>query len=292
MKIALYGRPFTEGFESNISTLFSKLKENKIEVIIYRPFYDFLVQQTSFRPHADGFFEKHEDILNNADYMFSIGGDGTFLSTITIVRDCGLPIIGINTGRLGFLANVSPDQIESSLSALMHGNFSIEQRTLAQLSLSRGSFPGFCCALNEISIQKKSSSMITIHTYLNDAYLNSYWADGLIVSTPTGSTAYSMSVGGPIITPECNDFIISPIASHNLTIRPVIIPDVNVISLKVDSGEESYLLSVDARTEIFETNVELTIKRADFTIKTIRMEGDTFYGNLRGKLMWGVDKRN
>lgn len=292
MKIALYGRPFSKGFEGNIATLFSKLAENKIDVIIYRPFYNFLVHQTTFKPFANGFFEKHEDILDNADYMFSIGGDGTFLESVNIIRSCGIPIIGINTGRLGFLANISPDQIESSLSAILSGNYSIEQRTLAQLSLSEGSLPDFCCALNEISIHKKSSSMITIHTYLNDSYMNSYWADGLIISTPTGSTAYSMSVGGPIVTPDCSNFIISPIASHNLTIRPVIVPDHNIIRLKVDSREDSFLLSVDARTEIVNTNVEMIIKRTDFTIKTIRIENNTFYSTLRSKLMWGVDKRN
>jgi len=224
--------------------------------------------------------------------MLSIGGDGTFLETVTIVQKHGIPIAGINAGRLGFLSNIPATEIESSLDAILQDQYSIEHRSLISLRLSVGKMNGFCCALNDVSLQKKYSSMITIHAYLNDVLLNSYWADGLIISTPTGSTAYSMSVGGPIVTPDSNNFIISPLAPHNLAVRPVIVPDNNTIRLKVNSSESCYILSLDSRTEIFDTDVEVLIQRADFTIKTIRIKGYTFYDTMRNKLMWGVDKRN
>lgn len=292
MKIALFGRPFRKGFEDNISSLFKWLENQRAEVIIFESFYNFLSAELDLKPKIHGTYITNEDIIGNADFMLSIGGDGTFLESVTIVQDYGIPIIGINTGRLGFLANISPERIESSLDAIAKGDFEVERRTLASLSLSQGKLKGFSCALNEVSIQKKYSTMITIHAYLNGVLLNSYWADGLVISTPTGSTAYSLSLGGPIVTPDSGNFIISPMAPHTLTIRPVIVPDHNVIKLRVDSSDSSFILTLDSRSEIFGTDLEISIKRADFTIKTIRIEGNTFYDNLRNKLLWGQDKRN
>jgi NAD+ kinase len=292
MKIALFGRPFREGFEENISSLFQWLESQRAEVIIYEPFHEFLTEKAGLKTNVQGTFCTHEDIIGNAEFMFSIGGDGTFLQSVAIVRDYGIPIIGINTGRLGFLANISPENIEKSLDAIFNGEYIVEHRTLASLSLSEGELSGFSCALNEVSVQKKYSTMITIHVYLNDILLNSYWADGLVISTPTGSTAYSLSLGGPIVTPDSGNFIISPMAPHNLTIRPVVVPDNNVIKLVVDSSDSSFILTLDSRSEIFGTELEIRIRRADFTIKTIRIEGNTFYDNLRNKLLWGADKRN
>ncbi len=292
MKIAVFGRPFRKGFEETITTFFRLMDERKMEVIIYKPFYEFLGSECSFKPEVNGLFISHEDIIGNADYLFSFGGDGTFLETISIVRDYGIPVIGVNTGRLGFLANVSPDQIESSLNAILEEDIIIEQRSLIELNYVKGNFSGFNYALNEVSLQKKLSYMITIHTYLDDSFLNSFWADGLIVSTPTGSTAYSMSVGGPIISPDSNNFIISPMASHNLTNRPVIVPDNSRIRLKVDAGEPEVILTMDSRSMLHPTDVEILVKRADFTLKTVRLKNNTFYDTLRNKLMWGVDKRN
>ena len=292
MKVALFGRPFDKGFGKNVSTLFQWLEKQRVEMIIYEPFYRFLSEELSLKPAIQGTYNTHSDIIGNADFMFSLGGDGTFLQSVTIVQDYGIPIIGINTGRLGFLANISPENIESSLEAIFEGRYEVEHRTLASLSFSKSVLKGFCCALNEVSVQKKSSTMLTIHAYLNDVLLNSYWADGLVVSTPTGSTAYSLSLGGPIVTPDSGNFIISSMAPHNLTIRPVIVPDHNVIRLKVDSDDSSYILTLDSQSEIVGTDVEIYIRRADFTIKTIRIEGNTFYDNLRNKLLWGMDKRN
>jgi len=292
MTVAVYGRPFSKDFVQSISDLFRKLEKYHTDIIIYKPFLKFLSEECDINPVIQGTFEKHADITGNEDIMLSIGGDGTFLETVTIVQRHGIPIAGINAGRLGFLSNIPLTEIESSLDAIFKNEYSVENRSLISLRLSIGELGGFCCALNDVSLQKKYSSMITIHAYLDDVLLNSYWADGLIISTPTGSTAYSMSVGGPIVTPDSNNFIISPLAPHNLAVRPVIVPDNNTIRLKVNSRESCYILSLDSRTEIFDTDVEVLIKRADFTIKTVRIKGHTFYDTMRNKLMWGVDKRN
>lgn len=292
MKIAIYGRPFSSGFEKNIKALFVLLEKYGVEYYIHEPFYQFLLKKEKLSFQKAGAFKTHDDIIGNADIMFSIGGDGTFLEAVSIVQDYGIPIVGINTGRLGFLADISPEHIEDSLSAILNGQYKVEDRSLVELDLINLPWEGFTCALNEVSIQKRYSTMITIHTYLDDTYLNSYWADGLIVSTPTGSTAYSMSVGGPIVTPDSNNFIISPMAPHNLTIRPVIVPDHKLIRIEVESRDNSFLLTLDSRTEIIEGEVQLRLKRADFTIKTLRIKDATFYNTLRNKLMWGVDKRN
>jgi NAD+ kinase len=292
MKIALFGRPFSDDCKMNISAFFQILVDHKTELFIYGPFLDFLKQNTGVMPPIASTFESHEDIPNDVQFMFSIGGDGTFLKSVAIVQDYGIPIAGINTGRLGFLANITLENLTSSIEAIFQGHYSIEHRSLIKIALSEGALNGFSSALNEVSIQKRYTSMITIHTYLNDVLLNSYWADGLIISTPTGSTAYSLSVGGPIVTPDSNNFIISPLAPHNLTVRPVIVPDNKIIKLKVDSRDSSFILSIDSRSEIFDSNLEIIIRRADFTIKTIRIEGNTFYDNLRNKLMWGLDRRN
>lgn len=280
------------GFEENIRNLFSFLEKEGKQVYIYKPFMDFLESENILRTEPAGFFNSHEDIIGNADIMISIGGDGTFLEAVTFVQDYGIPMVGINIGRLGFLADIPSDQIESSLTAIFNENYTVEHRSLVSLELMDHELGGFSCALNEISVQKKDASMITIHTYLNDFYLNSYWADGLIISTPTGSTAYSMSVGGPILTPDSRNFIISPMSPHNLTIRPLIVPDNNNIRIEVESRDDLFLLTLDSRTEIIKKHVQLNLKIADFTVKTLRIKNATFYDTLRNKLMWGVDKRN
>jgi NAD+ kinase len=292
MKIALYGRPFSEDCKKNISELFQILTDSKTELFIFRPFLDFLRNQAGIKPVITGTFESHDDVPRDAQFMFSVGGDGTFLKTVSIIQDYGIPIAGINIGRLGFLANITVDNLRDSIQAILQGHYSTEHRSMIRLDLSDGSLKGFCCALNDVTIQKRYSSMITIHTYLNDVLLNSYWADGLIISTPTGSTAYSLSVGGPIATPDSCNFIISPLAPHNLTVRPVIVPDSKIIRLKTESRDSSFILSIDSRVEILDSNPEIIIRRADFDVKTIRIEGNSFYDNLRHKLMWGLDRRN
>jgi len=292
MKIAIYGRSFSKSFNEPIIRLFKVLNNYNVHITIFKPFFEFIINNIHFKPKVQSFFNDHKDICKEVDLIFSLGGDGTFLETISFVRDYSIPIVGINTGRLGFLSYISREDIADALDAIFNKKYSLEHRVLIKLVSSVDLFEGFNYALNEVTIQKKDSTMITIHAYLNNEYLNSYWADGLIISTPTGSTAYSLSVGGPIVIPNSSNFIISPIAPHNLTVRPIVVPDSNEIVLKVNSRNSKYLASLDYRSEILDTSVELTLKRADFTIKILKLENHSFYSTIRNKLMWGADKRN
>lgn len=294
MRVALFGRSFNESFTESLILMFEVFKKHNIEVLIYEPFYDFLIREINFKPQVQGYYHNYGDLDKKVDFLFSIGGDGTFLEAVTFVRESGIPIVGINSGRLGFMADIAQDEIPQALADIVAGRFSIEERSLLQLESSRnGLFEEFNYALNEFTVHKKdSASMITIHTYLNNEYLNSYWADGLIIATPTGSTAYSLSVGGPILVPNTQNFIISPISPHNLTVRPIVVPNHHEITLRVEGRSESYLASLDSRSITFESYVELKIKKADFQIKVLKLNTHNFYGTLRNKLMWGVDKRN
>ena len=292
MKIAIYGRPVSRGSEDTIQDLLRTLSGEGVEVVMYQPLRDFLAERKVLEVEPSGWFNAHDDIIGKADMMFSLGGDGTFLEAVSIVQDYGIPIIGINTGRLGFLADIPSDRVDDSLARIFRQEYTVENRSLVHLELIGEKLEGFCCALNEVSVQKLHSSMLTIHTYLNDDYLNSYWADGLIISTPTGSTAYSMSVGGPILPPGSGNFVVSAMSPHTLSIRPLVIPDDKRIRIEVESREGSYLMTLDSRSEVLDGRVKLLLKKADFTIKTVRLKGATFYNTLRNKLMWGVDKRN
>jgi NAD+ kinase len=225
--------------------------------------------------------------------MFSIGGDGTFLETSSLVRNKNIPIVGINTGRLGFLSDIPSDKISEAIDNFFDKNFTIEKRTLLKLDTDNKLFSDFNFALNDVCIHKKdATSLITIHVYINNEYLNSYWADGLIVSTPTGSTAYSMSLGGPIVVPNSENFIITPIASHNLTVRPIVINNNNELRIKVEGRSENFLVSLDSKSMLVDSTVELTIKKAPFSVNVLKFKNNSFFTTLRNKLMWGIDKRN
>lgn len=292
MKIAIYGSPVRENFLPSVESLFQILRSGESETLVYKPFYDHLSEAFSIKPEVRGFFSAREDMVGKVDVMISIGGDGTFLRAVSIIRDFGIPIVGINSGRLGFLANISREDMEESLIALMKGHYSIEQRSVIEVETDNGKIDEFPYALNEVSVQKKDSGMITIHTYQGEEYINSYWADGLIFSTPTGSTAYSLSVGGPIVALDCNNFIISPIAPHNLTVRPIVVPDNLPYKLKVESRNEQFWLTLDSRSFLMDHKTTVWVRRAEFNVKTVRIEENSFFKNLRNKLMWGVDRRN
>lgn len=294
MKIAIFGRSFTENFTESFKLMFDVFAKQKVEVLIYEPFYDFLIREINYKPLVKSYFHDSDDMDKDVDFFVSIGGDGTFLDAVTYVRDSGVPIVGINSGRLGFMADIAQDEIPQALEDIMAGEYDIEERNLLQVETSKnGLFEEFNYALNEFTVHKKdTASMITIHTYLNNEYLNSYWADGLIIATPTGSTAYSLSVGGPILIPNTQNFIISPISPHNLSVRPIVVPNYHEITLRVEGRSESYLASLDSRSCTFDSSIELKIKRSDFTIKVLKLKSHSFYGTLRNKLMWGVDKRN
>lgn len=292
MKIAIFGKTFSEEFKENLTLLFEKFREIQAEIIIYDKFFDFIDNNATIDLKAIKTFSKYSDIDNSIDLMISMGGDGTFLESITYIRSLGIPIIGINTGRLGFLANIARQEVVTAFEAILNNQYTLEQRSLIQLKSDQDLFGDFDCALNEITVQKESNTMISVQVYLNGELLNSYWTDGLIVSTPTGSTAYSLSAGGPIATPDCKNFIISPIASHNLTVRPVIVPSENVIKLRVEGRNKNFLITLDSRSIQVNREIEFTIKQADFFINMIKLEYNSFSTTLRNKLMWGVDKRN
>lgn len=292
MRVAIYGRNFDEGFREYIKKFFQILHESDVDIIIYDVFFDFLKKEVEFDFNSVKTFAKHHEIRNAVDLLISIGGDGTILDAITLIRDSNIPIVGINTGRLGFLASISKNEIEKALKDIIKGKYEIEERSLLRLETSSHLFKDFPYSLNEIAVQKVDSAMITVHVYIDDEFLNTYWADGLIVSTPTGSTAYSLSVGGPIIIPNSGNFIIAPISPHNLTVRPIVLPDTSRLKLKLEGRSLNYIASLDHRSIMINNTEEIEIYKADFKVKLIKLKNTSFYKTLRNKLMWGADKRN
>lgn len=291
MKIAIHGRSFTKETQPYIQALFDILKQRQIEFSFSASFYSFLLQ-SGVNPHTEKTYP-HPHGAPNADFIFSIGGDGTLLESVMQARSRQIPILGINTGRLGFLATVSPAMVQDSLEALFSGKFQIEDRTLVSLLSDTDLFEEYNFALNDFTITKTdTSSMVTIHAYLDGEFLNSYWADGLIVSTPTGSTGYSLSCGGPVVLPANNVFIITPISPHNLNVRPMIIPDGSQLSFRVESRSSNFLVSLDSRFRIVDETVTLTVKKELFKARLIKLNQDNFVETLRTKLHWGLDARN
>ncbi|WP_165020288.1 MULTISPECIES: NAD kinase [unclassified Dysgonomonas] len=287
MKIAIFGSRHQK--LEQIERIFNILLENRVEIYVQDRFYEYLSTGFGLQYDVAGIFNG-EDF--SADMAISIGGDGTFLRTASAIGKKDIPIFGINTGRLGFLADVTDEELDCALADILAGKYRIENRNQLQLSTNEKAFHGFNYALNEIAILKQdTASMITLHAYINDEYLTSYEADGLIIATPTGSTAYSLSVGGPIMTPTSSSFIIAPVAPHSLSARPLVVDNHCVITLEVESRSDSFLISLDGRSNVFSTGTKLHIKKADFTLKVVKRLGHTFYGTLRDKLMWGVDPR-
>jgi len=292
MRIAIFGRDIKPVFYESLKRLFEILLQHKVEVTIYRPFLAYMDRELAFNPSHVTDFSSHNE-LKNVDFFFSIGGDGAFLEAISLVRDSGIPMVGINSGRLGFLADVAQAELESALERFFAGQYYLQSRSLIKLENDFGLFADFPYALNEFTVHKQDTSqMITVHVEVGGDFLNSYWADGLIVSTPTGSTAYSLSVGGPIITPTAANFIIAPIAPHNLAIRPVVVPDSEEIKLMIEGRGERYLASLDSRSDAFGSDIVMSLKKADFSINVLQFDNQSFYSTLRNKLMWGIDKRN
>ena len=292
MHIALFGTPFSKQFAKYIQHLVSRLEAENISLIIYEEYLSFLKNKVIFEKPPE-IFNSHDTLKDNADFLFSIGGDGTLLGSATLVRDSNIPILGINTGRLGFISSISTDQIESAINDVINNNFQIKKRTLLSLETENNLFGNVNFALNEVAIVKKdTSSMIRIDAFLNDEFLNSYWADGLVIATPTGSTGYSLSCGGPIIIPGTENIIITPIAPHNLNVRPIVLSDEDVIKLKVADKDQLALISLDSRFRAFDSTISLIIKKADFKITLIEPQSHSFVSTIRSKLMWGIDKRN
>ena len=292
MRIAIFGKQFSDLFKDSCINLFKKLRNHQADIVVYKPFYDFLFQKFDIAAFDFKVFESKEELVD-IDLFLSIGGDGTILEAITLITDSNIPIVGINSGRLGFLADISQDDMNKAINHIFTGNYKTNEVELLQLKTKNNLFGELNFALNELAVQKRdSASMITIHTYLDGQFLNSYWADGLIVATSIGSTAYSLSVGGPIIHPKSQSHVITPIAPHNLTVRPMVVPNNLNITLKVEGRADTYLATLDSRSEIFKESLELNIQKAPFSVKLIDLPGINYYATLRNKLMWGADKRN
>ena len=289
MRFALFGNTYQAKKSLHAEQLFSLLERHRAELCICREFHDFLTRDVRLPlPRLELF----DDDRFQADMVISLGGDGTFLKAASRVGDKGIPILGINTGRLGFLADISPEEMEDTFDELYDHRYRIEERSVLQLRCNDPRLTREPYALNEIAVLKRdSSSMITIHTFLNGEYLTSYQADGLVIATPTGSTAYSLSVNGPIIAPSCANFVLSPVAPHSLNVRPLVIPDSCEITLRVESRNKYFLISLDGRSEIFPLGIELQISKAEHAIQVVKRYNHTFYQTLREKLMWGADVR-
>lgn len=293
MKIAVYGPLYNERSKSTIKILIEYLKNRSVDVFFEKDFYESVLKISnidieSFR--CDTF----KSLDNSFDLLISIGGDGTILRAITYVKDLNIPIVGINTGRLGFLATIPMNTVEKALDEIFEGNYRISKRSLLAITVGEGEAVfDLNFALNEITVSRKNTtSMISVETWLDDEYLTSYWADGLIVSTPTGSTGYSLSCGGPVIMPESDSFVLTPIAPHNLNARPLVISSNKIIKLKVSGREDEHLVSLDSRIKTLPNNTTMTIQKAPFNMHMVELKDERFIETLRKKLLWGADQRN
>ena len=289
MKFALFGNTYQAKKSAHVIRLLSILKQYNAVVYINREFYHFLVDEQNMDIQAAGVFDGNDF---EADLVLCLGGDGTFLKAASYVGNKNIPILGINTGRLGFLADVSPEEMEDTFKDIYNHNYKVEDRSVLQVISNGQSLKGYPCGLNEIAVLKRdSSSMITIHTSINGAYLTTYQADGLVIATPTGSTAYSLSIGGPVIVPHSNTIAITPVAPHSLNVRPIVINDDWEITLDVESRSHNFLIAIDGRSETCREGTRLTIRKADYNIKVVKRPNHVFFHTLRDKMMWGADGR-
>lgn len=293
MKVGIYGQFYHKNSGQYIQQLLDLLDARSVEVVIEKQFLEMVQKHESIKKDYS-YFSTFKELDTSYDLFFSIGGDGTILRSITYVRDLGIPIVGINTGRLGFLATIRKEELAASIAKIFNKEYTVSSRSLLEVTASNGyDFDGFQYALNEVAVSRKNTtSMITVHTQLNDEFLTSYWADGLIVSSPTGSTGYSLSCGGPIMMPQTSSFLLTPIAPHNLNMRPFVIPDHFKLSLTISGREEEHLVSLDSRTHTIPNETELTVTKASFNINMVILSEESFLKTLRKKMLWGEDQRN
>ncbi|MGI8601192.1 MAG: NAD kinase [Chitinophagaceae bacterium] len=292
MKVAIYSRVLETEQQTDIQVLFDELKREKVTPVVYNPFFQEIKNHISLPSNTET-FSSHADLTNEIDFLVSLGGDGTLLDTVTLVRNGNIPVVGINFGRLGFLASIGREELSQAVKALARRSYIIDKRTMIHLDASLSLFNDVPYALNEFAIHKRDvSPMIKINTYLNGELLNTYWADGLILATPTGSTGYSLSCSGPVVFPESGSFVITPIAPHNLNVRPIVVPDSTIISFEIESRSDDVILALDSRREIVNKNVQLAIRRENFMLNLVRLNENNFLQTLRNKLSWGLDKRN
>ena len=292
MKVAIYSRVIEEDYLKEVQNLFNELAKHKIEPVIVQSYFEQIISSVHLSNNISTFSDS-ADLDDSIDCIISLGGDGTLLDTVTLVRNKNIPVLGINFGRLGFLASIGKKEVATVVEALTSRNYVIDKRSLIHVDADMPLFGKTPYGLNEFAIHKTDTSpMIKIHTYLNGDFLNTYWADGLIVATPTGSTGYSLSCNGPVVFPDSSSFVITPVAPHNLNVRPIVVPDDNIVSFEVEGRTDHFICALDSRREIVEKKIQLAIKKESFTISLIRLNDSNFLQTLRNKLSWGLDTRN
>jgi len=292
MKVAIYSRGLDQEQETPLLILLAELAKHNIAILLYRSLLNQYHISKELLENVTP-FDGYEDLDETINCFITLGGDGTILDATTIVREKKIPLLGINFGRLGFLANITKDELEIAVDAIINLTFIQDKRSLIHLDASLPLFGNSPFALNEFAIHKRDiAPMIKIHTYLNGEFLNTFWADGLIVATPTGSTGYSMSCTGPLVFPDSKNFIITPVAPHNLNVRSIVVPDTSIISFEIESRVDQFICALDARREIVNKNIQLAVKREAFDANLIKLSENTFLNTLREKLTWGMDKRN
>jgi NAD+ kinase len=292
MKVAIYSRIIDAAQYEDVQQLFDELSRQNIDIVISHSFYETIRDSLKFSQQPSIFYDS-TNLDNSIDFLISLGGDGTLLDTVTLVKNKNIPILGMNFGRLGFLASMGHEEFRTAIQALLDRTYVIDQRSLIHLDANKVLFNNMPYGLNEFAIHKTDTSpMIKIHTYLNGEFLNTYWADGVIVATPTGSTGYSLSCGGPIVFPESASFVITPVAPHNLNVRSIVVPDNNIISFEVEGRTDNFICALDSRKEIVDKKIQLAVRREAFTISLVRLNENNFLQTLRSKLSWGLDTRN
>lgn len=291
MKIALHGKTINKETQPYVQEVIDELYRRGAELFISQHFLKEIRKHNVCLQKAETFQRK--DALHKLDFMFSLGGDGTLLDTLTYVGDSELPLVGINTGRLGFLATTPKEKIVAVIDALYNNYYSFDYRTLIRLDADQDLFEGMNYSLNEFAILKKdSSSMIVVHAYIDGEFLNSYWADGLIIATPTGSTGYSLSCGGPLVLPQSHNFIVTPVSPHNLYVRPMVVSDDSVLSFEIEGRSKHFLVALDSRSRTVDASIQMAVRKENFRAKLVKLTGYNFFDTLRQKLNWGLDNRN
>jgi NAD+ kinase len=292
MKVAIYSRVMEEDQRQDVQLFFDELKKQNLQPVIFHSFFE-QIKNAIELPSGTEVFQSSEEITNEIQAIISLGGDGTMLDTVTLVRGNNVPVMGINFGRLGFLASIGRSEVQAAIKGLVNHSFVVDKRTLIHLDSNLSLFGNTPYGLNEFAIHKQDiAPMIKIHTYLNGEFLNTYWADGLIVATPTGSTGYSLSCSGPIVFPESGSFVITPVAPHNLNVRPIVVPDDNIISFEIESRSDQFICALDSRREIVNKDIQLAVRKESFVLSLIRLSENNFLQTLRNKLTWGLDRRN
>ncbi len=292
MKAAIYSRFIEEDQVQDVQQFFDALGEQQIAPMVVQHFFEQLQGRINFPPNTTTFFSSDE-LKENTDVIISLGGDGTLLDTVILVRDKGIPVMGVNFGRLGFLASIGREEMKEAVNGIAERSYVLDKRTMIHVDASTPLFGNVPYGLNEFAIHKRDvDAMIKIHTYLNGEFLNSYWADGLLVATPTGSTGYSLSCNGPLVFPESGSFLITPVAPHNLNVRPIVVPDNNIISFQIESRSDDIICSLDSRREVVGKNIQLAVRKESFQVNLVRLRENNFLQTLRNKLSWGLDKRN